>query len=139
MKEKQKKCDQRKKVLVGMEELTGAVIQRCSIRFFEKLCKIHRKYLRWCLFLMKLQASRPAPLSEIDSSKGVFQCICKDFKNIHFVEYLQMAASESVRYQMYIFLSEVCLQEEEEYNNYLRITPECFDELFVLVKGDITK
>ena len=40
---------------------------------------------------------------------------------------------------MYIFLSEVCLQEEEEYNNYLRITPECFDELFVLVKGDITK
>ena len=38
---------------------------------------------------------------------------------------------------MCIFLFEVCLEEEEEYKNYLRITPECFDELFVLAK-DIT-
>ena len=40
---------------------------------------------------------------------------------------------------MYIFLSEVCLDEEEEYENYLRITPECFDELLVLVKDSVTK
>ena len=39
---------------------------------------------------------------------------------------------------MYIPLSEVLLEEEEEYKNYLRITPECFDELFVLAKDDIT-
>ena len=40
---------------------------------------------------------------------------------------------------MYIFLSEVCLEEEEEYENYLRINPECVDDLFVLVKDDIIK
>ena len=39
---------------------------------------------------------------------------------------------------MYILLSEVYLGEGE-YKNYLRIIPECFDELFVLVKNDITK
>ena len=39
---------------------------------------------------------------------------------------------------MCIFLFEVCLEEEEEYKNYLRITPKCFDELFVLAKDDIT-
>ena len=50
-----------------------------------------------------------------------------------------MAASELVRYYVYIFLSEVCLKEKEEYRIYLRITPECFDELLVLVKGNITK
>ena len=30
-------------------------------------------------------------------------------------------------------------EEEEEYKIYLKITPECFNELFVLVKDDITK
>ena len=39
---------------------------------------------------------------------------------------------------MYIFVSEVRL-EEEEYKNYLKITPECLDELFVPVTDDITK
>ena len=40
---------------------------------------------------------------------------------------------------MYIFLSEVRLDEEEEHENCLRITPECFDELPVLVKDGVTK
>ena len=41
---------------------------------------------------------------------------------------------------MYIDLSEVRLEEEEEeYKNYLRVTPECFDELFLLAKDNITK
>ena len=31
------------------------------------------------------------------------------------------------------------LEEEEEYKNYLRITPEYFNELFVLVKDTIIK
>ena len=39
---------------------------------------------------------------------------------------------------MYVLLSEVSLEEEEEYKNYLRINPKCFDKLFVLVK-DITR
>ena len=50
-----------------------------------------------------------------------------------------MAASELVKYLVYIFLSEVCLDEKEEYKNYLRITSECFGKLFVLVKDYITK
>ena len=45
---------------------------------------------------------------------------------------------------MYIFLSEVRLEEEEEeeeeeeYKNYLRMTPECFEELFALLNDDVT-
>ena len=33
--------------------------------------------------------------------------------------------------QVYIFLYQACFQEKEEYENYLRIDPECLDELFV--------
>ena len=40
---------------------------------------------------------------------------------------------------MFILFSEVRLGEEEEYQNYLKITPEGFDKLFELVKYDITK
>ena len=50
-----------------------------------------------------------------------------------------MAASELVRYYVHIFLFEVHLEEEEEYKNYLRITPVRFDKLFVLVKDNIAK
>ena len=39
--------------------------------------------------------------------------------------------------QMYIFLSQVYLQEKEEYENYLKIAPEWLDELFVLLKDNI--
>ena len=69
----------------------------------------------------------------------VFSCVFFEvFKNTYFVEYLQTAASDLVRYQVYIFLSEVHLEEEEEYSNYFRMTPKCFDKLFVLAKGGIT-
>ena len=57
---------------------------------------------------MKFQASRPATLLKSDSSKVVFN-------NTYFVEYLQKAVSELVRYQEHILLSEVRLEEEEEY------------------------
>ena len=36
-------------------------------------------------------------------------------------------------------LSELRLEEEEEYKNYLKMTPGCFDKLFELMKEDITK
>ena len=39
---------------------------------------------------------------------------------------------------MYIFLSEVCLENEQEYK-IIWIILECFDKLFVLVKNSITK
>ena len=58
------------------------------------------------------------------------------FDTTHFVEYLQTAASELVSYQAHILLSEVRLEEEEYirvYKNYLRMTPEFFDKLFVLL------
>ena len=88
---------------------------------------------------MTFQALRPATLLKVTLTK-MFSCeFCDVFKNTYFVGYLRTIASESVRYYVYIFLSEVCLEEEEEYRNYLRITPECFDALFTLVKDDITK
>ena len=69
----------------------------------------------------------------------VFSCeFCEVFKNIYFIEYLGTTASELGRYYVHIFLFEVRL-EEEEHKNYLRITPECFDKLFVLAKNVITK
>ena len=58
------------------------------------------------------------------------------FDTTYFVEYLQAAASELVSYQAHILLSEVRLEEEEYirvYENYLRMTPEFFDKLFVLL------
>ena len=61
------------------------------------------------------------------------------FKDTYYVEYLQTAASESVRYWVYILLSEVHLEDGEEYGRYLRITTECFYKLFVLVKDNTTK
>ena len=68
-----------------------------------------------------------------------FSCeFCEVFKNIIFIEYLETAASEFGRYYVYIFLFEVRLEEEED-KNYLRMTFECFDELFVLAKDYITK
>ena len=70
----------------------------------------------------------------------VFSCeFCEVFRNTYFVEYLQTVASESVTYQVYIFLSEARLEEEGEYENHLSINPECVDELFVLLKDDIIK
>ena len=61
------------------------------------------------------------------------------FKNTYFVEYLLTAAFELASYKVYIFLSEVHLEEEKEYKNLFRMTPECFDKLFVLSKDNITK
>ena len=44
----------------------------------------------------------------------VFPCEFREvFKNFYFVEHLQTAASELVRYKVYIFFSEVCSEEEE--------------------------
>ena len=40
---------------------------------------------------------------------------------------------------MYFALSEVRLEEDQECKNYLRITPEYLDELFVRIKDDIAK
>ena len=39
-------------------------------------------------------------------------------------------------YWVCVFISELHVEEEQEYENYLRITP---DELLVLVKDDITE
>ena len=69
-----------------------------------------------------------------------FSCeFCEVSKNIYFAEYLRMAAFELVRCYVYIFHFEVWVEEEEDDKNYLSITPEFFDKLFVLAKEDITK
>ena len=63
--------------------------------------------------------------------KGLFSCeFCEVFRNIHFVEYLRTAVSELVRYKVYIFHSEVCLEEKVGYKSYLRIRPDHVNELF---------
>ena len=41
--------------------------------------------------------------------------------------------------QVYIFLSQACLQEKEEYEIYLKLDSERLDELFVLFKDKITQ
>ena len=70
----------------------------------------------------------------------MFSCeFCEVFKNTYFAEQLRTAASASVMYNAYILLCEVRWEEEEEYKNYLRITPKCFDKLFGLVKDNIKK
>ena len=40
--------------------------------------------------------------------------------------------SESVRYLVHIFLSEVHLEEKKEYKNYLRITPTCQERYYTI-------
>ena len=42
--------------------------ERCS----KKFCKFQRKHLFWSLFLIKLQAFKPAHLLKRDSNTGVF-------------------------------------------------------------------
>ena len=64
----------------------------------------------------------------------MFPCeFCEALKNT----YLRTPVSESVRYLVYIFLLECCLEQKKEYKT--EITPKYFDELFVLVNNNITK
>ena len=59
----------------------------------------------------------------------VFSCeFCEVFKNICFVECLQTAASELVRYILveYFPFSEVRLEEEEEYKDHLKAVSATF-------------
>ena len=80
------------------------------------------------LFLMTFQVLRPALYRKLTPAKVLSREFCevfsKVFKNTYFVEYLRTVASESAsEYYVYIFLSEFrSEEEEEEYENYLRIT-----------------
>ena len=51
------------------------------------------KHLYWSLFLIKLQAFRPATLLNRGSNTGVSCEICEIFKNIYFEEHLRATAS----------------------------------------------
>ena len=66
------------------------------------------KYLGWILFLKKFQALRHA---KVTPAKVFSHEFCEVFKNT----YLRTDASESVRYEVYILLSESLLEEEKEY------------------------
>ena len=107
---KRTKCDQWIKILVGTEESAGAVIRRCSVNkaFWRIAENSLRKYLNQSIFLMTLQALRLATLLKSNFSKDVFTWILKN-------NYLRTAASESVRYLVYILLSECHLEEGKEY------------------------
>ena len=71
--------------------------------------KFTAKYLCRSLILMKFQALKSATLLQSDSSRDFFMWILS-LKNT----YLRTATSESVRYKMYILLSECRLEEEKE-------------------------
>ena len=72
MKEKKrKKVYSVDKSLIGMEELAGAVLQRCSVN--KVLWKIAQ-------ILMKFQAFRPTTLFKSDFCQGVFLWIWQSFR-----------------------------------------------------------
>ena len=48
-------------------------------------------------------------------------------------------ASESNRYEVYIFLSKVHLEEKEEHKNYSRIAPTCFERNYTYERRKHTK
>ena len=52
------------------------------------------KQMCWYLFLIKLQAFRPATLSKKAPTQMFFQEICEIFKNIYFEEHLRTITSE---------------------------------------------
>ena len=72
----------------------------------------------------------------------MFSCeFCEVFKNIYFVEYLRTAATElGIRCKYsYLALWSPFRGVERVYKIYLKMISECFDELYVLVKNNITK
>ena len=76
------------KSLFGMEELAGAVLQRCSVN--KVLWKIAQ-------ILMKFQTFRPTTL--FNNFKGVAKVFSFEFcKVLEHLEYLWKAASELVKY-----------------------------------------
>ena len=64
------------KIMVGTEESTGAVIQRCCVN--KVFLKVEQN-VHWSLFLMKFQALRPATLLKSDSRKSFFLWILQSF------------------------------------------------------------
>ena len=85
--------------------------------------------------MVKTEESAGAVIQRCSVNK-VFENLCKIQRKIPVLDYQYFVLS----YQVYIFLSEARLEKGEvEHKNYLRITPECFDDLILLMKDDITK
>ena len=140
-----------------MKESAGAVIRIffCKQGFQKNCAKITKEFLltlswqRLLLYRNQFADLKSKSMDRLmigasimkelkrDSSKSVSCKLCYVFKYTYFVEYLLTVASEEFRYQVYILLSEVHLEEEEEYKNILRVTPECFVEIFVFAKDKI--
>ena len=70
--------------------------RRCSIKkaVLKNLAILIGKHLCWSLFLINLQAYKPATLLQRDSNTGVFLWILKNFKNLYFKGHLWTTASE---------------------------------------------
>ena len=82
------------KNLVGMEESAGAVIWMCSVRFFEKLQKIHRKIPVLESFFNEVSDLEICNAVKVTPAK-IFSCeSCEVLKNI----YLRTPTSKSVGY-----------------------------------------
>ena len=95
--------------------------------------KFTGKYLCLSLFLMKFQALRSVTLLKSDSSKDFFMCILRSFKKTPIWE--QLLLNQLGVRCIFFFLNAA---EKRRKSIKVRITPECFDELFVLMNDDIT-
>ena len=73
--------------------------QRCSIKkaVLKNFAIFTGIHLCWSLFLIKLQAYRPAILLKTDSTKGFFCEYCEIFKNTLFEKHLQTTTSVNSR------------------------------------------
>ena len=69
---------------VNHENIQKQLFSRVKIGVLKNFANFTLKYLRWSLFLIKLQAFKRATLFKRDSSTGVFCEICKLFKNVFF-------------------------------------------------------
>ena len=118
------------KTLSRKEESAGAFIQRCSVQFFEKFCKIHRK-----TFVLESFYKGVSGLETCNFVKKWFQQRCFPNKFLRKLFYKISANSCLwIRLVLGVYSPFWSLFRGGEYKNDLRITPECFDKLF-----DITK
>ena len=90
-------------------ESTGAVIRKCSVNnVFWIIGENSEENTCALISLKKFHVLRHATLLKSDSSKDVFTWILRSVKKNTF---LRTDTSESVRYELYILLSECWLEE----------------------------
>ena len=138
MKENQKKCESWWNWRISRSNrptvfCKQGVLKNCT-KLYLYLCKM---YLCWSLFLMKFQALRPANLLKSDSSKDVFPWILRSLEHL----FCRISANGCfwISQVLDAYLPFWSPFRRGSVKNYFRITPEFFNEIYVLVEDNITK